>query len=77
KKVDIEMKDHLGRTPLQLAVFRGHTEIVKILLEYDASIIAKMSDGKTVVHLASQYGLLDILELLLQKSDECKKKAQN
>ncbi|RIA84952.1 ankyrin repeat-containing domain protein [Glomus cerebriforme] len=76
KKVDIEARDYLGRTPLQLAVLGGHTEIVNMLLKHDARIIARMSDGKTVVHLASQYGFLDILELLLQKSDENKKKAQ-
>jgi ankyrin repeat protein len=75
-KVNVEARDYLGRTPLQLAVLGGHTEIVKILLQHDARIIARMSDGKTVVHLASQYGFLDILKLLLQKSDENKKKAQ-
>ncbi|CAB4474476.1 ankyrin [Rhizophagus irregularis] len=76
ERVNIEARDYLGRTPLQLAVLGGHTELVKILLKYDARIIARMSDGKTVVHLASQYGFLDILELLLQKSNENKEKAQ-
>jgi ankyrin repeat protein len=76
ERVNIESRDYLGRTPLQLAVLGGHTELVKILLKYDARIIARMSDGKTVVHLASQYGFLDILELLIQKSNENKEKAQ-
>jgi len=75
KKVN-EVRDYLGRTPLQLAVLGGHTEMVKLLIQHDARIIARMPDGKTVVHLASQYGFLDILELLLQKSNENKKKAQ-
>ncbi|GBB92606.1 hypothetical protein RclHR1_02030009 [Rhizophagus clarus] len=75
-KVNVEARDYLGRTPLQLAVLGGHTEIVRILLQHDARITARMPDGKTVVHLSSQYGYLDILKLLLQKSDENKKKAQ-
>ncbi|CAG8569665.1 18096_t:CDS:10 [Rhizophagus irregularis] len=75
-KIDVEARDYLGRTPLQLAVLGGHTEIVKILLQHGARIIARMPDGRTVVHLASQYGFLDILRLLLQKSDENKKEAQ-
>lgn len=75
-KVNVEARNYLGRTPLQLAVLGGHTEIVKILLQHDARIISRMLDGRTVVHLASQYGFLDILRLLLQKSDENKKKAQ-
>src|SRR5581483_2797530 len=66
EKVDINARDHLGRTPLQLAIMGDHIEIVKILLQYDAKIISRMPDGKTVVHLVSQYGFLDILELLLQ-----------
>ncbi|RIA83140.1 hypothetical protein C1645_662928, partial [Glomus cerebriforme] len=53
-----------GRTPLHLAVLGGHTEVVKVLLQYNAKIIARMTDGRNVVHLASQYGFLDILELL-------------
>ncbi|GBC03939.1 hypothetical protein RclHR1_05400001, partial [Rhizophagus clarus] len=76
ERANIEARDYLGRTPLQLAVLGGHTELVKILLKHDARIIARMSDGKTVVHLASQYGFLDILELLLQKSNENKEKIQ-
>jgi ankyrin repeat protein len=76
EKVNVNVKDYLERTPLQLAVLGGHTEIVKILLQHDARIIERMSDGRTVVHLASQYGFLDILELLLQKSDENKKRVQ-
>ena len=76
EKVDVNERDYLWRTPLQLAVLGGHTETVKMLLQYNARITARMSDGKTVVHLASQYGFLDILELLLQKSDENKKKVQ-
>src|ERR1043166_6385364 len=55
-QVDVNDRDYLHRTPLQLAVLGGHTETVKILLQHDARITARMSDGKTVVHLASQIG---------------------
>ncbi|CAJ0829388.1 15258_t:CDS:10 [Entrophospora sp. SA101] len=74
--IDINARDYLGRTPLQLAVLGNHIELVGLLLEYGAKITARMIDGKTVIHLASQFGYLEILKLLFRKSDQNKNESE-
>ncbi|CAG8719017.1 4950_t:CDS:2, partial [Ambispora leptoticha] len=76
EKVDVNARDYLGRTPLQLAVMGGFTDAVALLLAHDARITARMSDGRTAVHVAAMLGFMDILELLFKKSDINKKKAE-
>ncbi|KAG9287132.1 hypothetical protein G9A89_001026 [Geosiphon pyriformis] len=74
--LDVNARDYFGRTPLQLAVMGGYTEAVQLLLNCDAKITARMADGRNVVHIAAALGFLDILILLLKKSDANKKAAK-
>ena len=57
-----------GDTALHIAVERGCTEIVKLLLQHDADICAVTPHNLTPVFIASQYGHADCLRLLLDEA---------
>jgi ankyrin repeat protein len=61
---NINAVDDMGSTPLMDAVFAGHKEVVKLLLERGADAnILRMGEG--ALHLAARKGDPDILDLLL------------
>jgi len=66
---DVNAKLRTGATPLLLAVFDGHTEIVRLLLEKGADANCKFP-GKNVTALmiAAQNNHIEITKLLLEKS---------
>ena len=55
----------LGWTPIQIAAWRGFTEIVKILLPLVKNPNSKTKCGWTPMQLAVQYGHIDIVEALV------------
>ena len=58
-----------GFTPLFVASQRGHTEIVKALLENDDIDVNKASsDGATPLLIASQNGHTEIVDALLKNT---------
>ncbi|CAG8484360.1 21170_t:CDS:10 [Gigaspora margarita] len=73
KEVDLDARDHFGRTPLQLAVIGGHLAAVQELIKSGAKITIKMIDGLGPIHLAAKSGNLDILEELLKKNAQNEK----
>lgn len=53
-----------GATPLILASYLGHTDIVESLIEYNADIKARDSvDGAVAIHIAAANGHLDIVKM--------------
>ena len=44
---DVNAKDKLGRTPLRIAAYWGHKEIVELLIAKNANVNAKNNDGET------------------------------
>eukprot|EP01063_Lacrimia_lanifica_P019339 TRINITY_DN2650_c0_g1_i1.p1 TRINITY_DN2650_c0_g1~~TRINITY_DN2650_c0_g1_i1.p1 ORF type:complete len:4276 (+),score=1824.49 TRINITY_DN2650_c0_g1_i1:119-12946(+) len=50
--VKVEAKDWRGQTALHLAVDRGHLEVVSLLLDAGADVLAQDSCGRTPLHLA-------------------------
>jgi hypothetical protein len=68
----VNVRDPVGRTPLQLAVMGDHEEAVRVLLEHGARICARVSDGRTVLHLAAQNGDVAIVRLLLEQNEKNK-----
>ena len=66
---DPNERDYTGRTPLQLAVMSSTPEIVQILIDAGARIVARMVDGRTALHLAAMRGEAAMVKALLVKSE--------
>ncbi|KAG0637417.1 hypothetical protein HOY80DRAFT_972987 [Tuber brumale] len=71
-KADINRRDFCGRTPLHLAVLNEGTlvEIVQVLIDTGARLVARIQDGRTALHIAAGKGRADIITALLKKSEE-------
>ncbi len=54
-----------GQTPLHIAAFNNHKEVVEFLLANKADVNAKATNGSTPLHLAAAKGNKVIVELLL------------
>lgn len=65
---DVNTRDYVGRTPLHLAVINGKSDIVKVLIDNGAKIIARLLDGRCALHIAAQLGDADIVKILMDKS---------
>lgn len=65
-----DRRDYTGRTPLQLACIASTPEIVQVIVDRGARLIARMADGKTALHLAASRGRTEIVRILLKKSNE-------
>ncbi|OWM84127.1 hypothetical protein CDL15_Pgr009374 [Punica granatum] len=74
-------RDWEGRCPIHLAVIRGHTEVLKELIQYEALeyLVETMGDdnefmntedddGSTILHLAAADQQVEVVKLLLTKS---------
>ncbi|RPB03650.1 ankyrin [Choiromyces venosus 120613-1] len=71
-KADINCRDFCGRAPLHLAVMSEGilSEIVQVLIDTGARLIARIQDGRTALHIAAGKGRVDIIASLLKKSEE-------
>lgn len=67
---DPNRRDHTGRTPLHLACMTSTPEIVQCLIDHGARLISRLADGRTALHLAAARGNVDIVKILLTKSEE-------
>nr|XP_022903921.1 ankyrin repeat and sterile alpha motif domain-containing protein 1B-like isoform X1 [Onthophagus taurus] len=65
------VQDSSGYTSLHHAALNGHREIVRLLLEHDASINIVDSKGSTPLHLAAWSGNADIARMLLKGPSLC------
>lgn len=64
---DINERDGMKRTPLAIACWAGHVEIVKLLLRNKAKPNALASDNFTALHFASN---VDIIKELVKKDKQ-------
>lgn len=56
-----------GATPLNLACFNDHSEIVKFLIENGANVNEKDEDtGESILHRVCEHGFLEVAKLLIQ-----------
>ena len=65
-----DRRDYTGRTPLQLACMSSTPEIVQTLVDQGARMIPRMADGKTALHIAASRGDVDIVRILLTRSNQ-------
>ncbi|XP_075695103.1 B-cell lymphoma 3 protein [Rhinoderma darwinii] len=63
---DVDVLNNLRQTPLHLAVITDQPELVALLLQHGASPVIPDRNGQTCVHLASEYGSLRSLEVLMR-----------
>ena len=54
-------------TPLLLASYGGHEEVVRVLLECGADVTAQDKDGETPLHWASLNGCVEVARILLER----------
>ena len=55
-KIDVEALSTMDRTPLHQACIKGHTEIVKALIEFGANPNCRDFDQCCPLHCASEHG---------------------
>uniref|UniRef100_A0A8C3JR70 Ankyrin repeat domain 52 n=1 Tax=Calidris pygmaea TaxID=425635 RepID=A0A8C3JR70_9CHAR len=68
--VNLDVRDHKGRTALYLATERGSTECVEVLTSHGASALVKERKRKwTPLHAAAANGNTDSLHLLIDSGD--------
>ncbi|QGI81314.1 hypothetical protein CEK25_008043 [Fusarium fujikuroi] len=65
-KVDLEVQDYWGDTPLAIAASSGHVAVVKSLLDNGAKQHQKNLYGQTPLHYAVQHGDIGLIELFLE-----------
>jgi hypothetical protein len=63
--VGIDIRDHVGRTPLHLAILAASFDVVQYLLSEGAGLGWRMKKGETVAHLAVMRGSVEILRLVM------------
>ncbi|KAJ7196941.1 ankyrin repeat protein [Mycena pura] len=65
---DVHRRDHVGRTPLHVAIMCRAAEIACDLVDAGARITARLVDGRSSLHLAAQHDLLSVVRKLLERS---------
>jgi len=81
--VDVNGRDHVGRTPLHVAILSTSIDSANALIDAGARMTARLVGGRTSLHLAAQMGQTSVVEKMLarsaynaEKSAEEKRKAE-
>ncbi|KAL2861177.1 ankyrin repeat-containing domain protein [Aspergillus lucknowensis] len=70
KGVDINRRDHTGRTPLHLAAMTSTPEVLQYLVDQRARLTWRLVDGRSALHLAAARGNVEMVRILLKKSEQ-------
>jgi ankyrin repeat protein len=70
EKINVNQRDHVGRTALHVAILSKAPEIACDLISAGARITARLADGKAPLHLASQCDQVAVVHKLLEKSSQ-------
>ncbi|KAI9433859.1 hypothetical protein H4582DRAFT_1856238 [Lactarius indigo] len=69
-------RDHVGRTPLHVAILSNSTEVGCVLIDAGARMTARLVGGRTSLHLAAQMGQVSVVKKMLERSAYNKEKAK-
>jgi ankyrin repeat protein len=75
--INVNRRDHVGRTPLQIAILVKQVDLACDLIDAGARITARMVDGRTALHLAAQLDLAVVLRKLLERNAINKEQVAN
>ncbi|RMZ85696.1 hypothetical protein DV736_g6555, partial [Chaetothyriales sp. CBS 134916] len=67
--LDVNRRDHVGRTPLLLAVMASTPNVVQFLIERGARLVSRLYNGMTALHIAAYNGEIEMIKMLLSKSE--------
>ncbi|KAH9057562.1 hypothetical protein EDB87DRAFT_1686152 [Lactarius vividus] len=68
-------RDHVGRTPLHVAILSNSVEVGCVLVDVGARMTARLVGGRTCLHLEAQMGQVALVEKMLERSAYNKEKA--
>ncbi|KAJ7492098.1 ankyrin repeat protein [Mycena latifolia] len=74
--IDIDRRDHVGRTPLHMAILSEAVDIACDLVRAGARITAQMVDGRTSLHLAAQMDQVEVVRAVLERSARNEREAK-
>jgi ankyrin repeat protein len=66
--IDVNRRDHVGRTPLQVAILSNANDIACDLVDANARMTTRLVDGRTALHLAAQLNLPNVVRKMLDRS---------
>ncbi|KAH9034021.1 hypothetical protein EDB83DRAFT_2296389 [Lactarius deliciosus] len=69
-------RDHVGRTPLHVAILSNSAEVGCVLIDAGARMTARLVGGRTSLHLAAQMGRVSLVKKMLERSAYNKEKAE-
>lgn len=65
---DVNRRDHVGRTPLHVAIISNSVECANILIDAGARMTARLVGGRASLHLAAQTGQTSLVKKMLARS---------
>ncbi|KAI0367118.1 ankyrin [Pilatotrama ljubarskyi] len=66
--IDVDRRDHVGRTPLLVAILSKAVDVACDLIDAGARMTSRLVDGRTALHLAAQLDLPVVVRKLLDRS---------
>jgi len=66
--VDVDRRDHVGRTPLHISILSNSVECANALIDAGARMTARLVGGRTSLHLAAQMGQTSLVKKMLARS---------
>ncbi|KAI9433857.1 hypothetical protein H4582DRAFT_1982964 [Lactarius indigo] len=73
---DLNRRDHVGRTPLHVALLSNSVEVGRVLIDAGARMTARLVGGRTSLHLAAQMEQASLVKMMLERSAYNKEKAE-
>ena len=72
----LNCRDHIGRTPLHVAILSNSVEVGCVLIDAGAHMTARLVGGRTSLHLAAQMGQVFLVKKMLERSAYNKEKVE-